>query len=220
MKRIVRGVAVATVALAGLAIPAGAGVPAAEIEFGDDFFFPRTATADLNPNGVEGVWTRSLGSEGDHNVREDHRLFFSGPARNETEFNEFQASVSAGTWGYYCQTHATSSTAGDMRGRLRVRPRPGIGDGASAPVSWAEEDDTTGDRYEVQWRRQGTRRWKVWKRATPKPSGRFGLADNPVNASPDATYQVRARSFVAAKPKRGSRFSPVLSFSVADPFRQ
>lgn len=215
MKRIVRGVAVATVALAGLAIPAGAGVPAAEIDFGDDFFNPDNATADLNPSGNEGVWTRSLGSDGDHNVREDHRLFFSGPARDATEFNEFQASVSAGTWGYYCQTHATSSTAGDMRGRLRVRPRSGLADGSSAPIIWAEDDDTTGDRYEVQWRRQGTSRWKTWKRATSKPSGRFGLGDNPVNARPDATYQVRVRSFVGARPKRSSRFSPALSFSVA-----
>lgn len=220
MKRIFgkAGLAAAVVAVA-MVVPAGAGAPVTEIEFGDvsadDYFSPEDVTVTQNPGGNEGVWVRESGSTGDHNVREDRRLFRSGPVQDNTTFNEYQESISAGAWHYFCEIHGTRTTG--MEGTIRVRPRVDSADGSSALVRWADADDETGDAYKVQWRRGNSGRWNTWLRATKRPAARFGKNDNPTNARPRATYQVRARSFVKAKPKKTSGFSPPTSFGVAAP---
>jgi plastocyanin len=199
----------AAVALAG---PASAGLMATEIEFGDDFYDPENVTVFQNAGANEGIWVRATGSTGEHNVREDSRLFRSGPVRDDDTFNEYQASISAGAWHYYCEIHGDTTTG--MEGTIRVRPDFQDPDGSSALIRWADPGDETGDAYRVQWRRGSSGRWQTWLKATGRPAARFGKADNPTNARPSATYQVRVRSFVRSRPRRGSGFSPPVSFSV------
>lgn len=215
MRRIV-GAGGLVAALLALAMPASAGVTVTEIEFGDvsadDYFSPDDVTVTQNPGGNEGIWVREPGSTGDHNVREDRRLFRSGPVQDNTTFNEYQESISAGAWHYFCEIHGTRTSG--MDGTIRVRPRTDDPDGSSILVRWADTADTTGDAYKVQWRRGTSGRWKTWLRATKRPAARFGKSDNPTNARPNATYQVRARSFEKSNPKRASGFSPPASFKV------
>ena len=201
------------------AAPASGGASFPQIEFGDvsadDYFAPENVSLTQIANGNEGVWVREPGSTGEHNVREDSRLFRSGPVQDNTTFNEYQESISAGAWHYFCEIHGTRTTG--MEGTIRVRPAVQGQDGSSALIRWADSADETGDAYRVQWRRGSSGKWKTWLKATTRPSARFGKSDKPTNARPSATYQVRVRSFVKSKPERGSGFSPPTSFSVAPP---
>ena len=210
-------VVVAAALVAGaLAVPASGGASVTEIEFGDeptDYFAPENVTVGQTDAVNEGIWVRAAGSTGDHNIREDSRLFRSGPVLDNTEFNEYQESISAGAWHYFCEIHGTRTTG--MEGTIKVRPRVDSTDGSTAVIRWADGGDETGDAYRVQWRRGTSGRWKTWLKGTKRPAARFGKAGNPTNPRPTATYQVRVRSYVKAKPKKTSGYSPALSFDVA-----
>jgi plastocyanin len=210
LKRIVRACAAgAAVALAALAAPATAGGPL-QIEFGEDFFAPgNPPSQSVSQSGDEVVWV-GPDAEDEHNVNQDSRLFRSGPVNDIAEYHE---DIAAGRYHYYCEAHG--SLAGGMDGVVKIRPVALVSSGDSARVFWADSEAENGHRYRVEFRREGARKWKVWKRSTAKTRGEFGKGNAPVNANPNQEYQVRVRTFVKNQPSRRSGFSPVLTFGVA-----
>src|SRR5262245_10354351 len=123
MKRIVPG-ALCVIAAAVVVPLASAGGAPTEITFTDDpaEYSPENASATVNPlttgtGGEEFVWV-GPGTLDEHNVREDNRLFRSGPASED--FHEYHTDISAGRYHYYCEVHGSKS--GGMAGTVRVRP--------------------------------------------------------------------------------------------------
>lgn len=179
----------------------------------DNDFKPRLIPMETVTQGaIEIRWSGETTSQS-HNVRQDDRLFKSGPP--EAPFGQFDEDISAGRYHYYCQVHG--SKAGGMDGVIKVRPIPEQGDGDSAVIFWADEEAEPKHRFTVQFRREGASKWKTWRKRTARISGNFGQADNPINAVPGTTYQVRARTFVKKKPHRRSGWSPAEPFTVDGP---
>jgi plastocyanin len=208
VKRIVPGAAGAAAAL-GLASVALAGGAPTQIGFTDDpaEFDPATASATVDPDvvtagGAEFAWL-GPGTVDEHNVRQDDKLFRSGPPSED--FHEYQTDISAGRYHYYCDLHG--SQAGGMAGTVRVRPAI-----EGAFVRWADAAAEEKHRFTVEFRRKGGRKWATWKRATKAPRLEFGAGNKPVRVKPGRDYQVRVRTFVANKPKRRSGWSPVVTF--------
>ncbi|MGI9021245.1 MAG: hypothetical protein ACR2G3_11105 [Solirubrobacterales bacterium] len=204
MQEFTRRLAAAT-ALAAVAIPAFAFGAAQQIEITDDQFTPQKA-----PIVGAGTTSHSWQWLGDHahNVRQDRRLFYSGPPAVD---DTFLISASAGTFPYYCEIHGGPGTG--MHGTLRIRPaqvamktKRGV---IQIGVRWAPDSPQTGDQFDVQYRvEQGD--WKSWRKNTSKTEASFGSNDNPVDVKPGKTYRFRARSEVASNPSRASAFSPPL----------
>lgn len=165
------------------------------ITIGDDYFSPHGFNAGVSSLGtLNAGWRWGMsGSTGEaHNVREDHKLFYSGEPT--TSSDDFDINASAGTFHYYCELHGYPG--GGMDGVLRVKPQvnpfgsPGPG---KAQVIWAG-GTTTGSRFDVKFR-VDHHRWKVWKNDTSTTDGVFGRGDRPVNYVPSRhTYWVRVRS--------------------------
>ena len=87
-----------------------------------------------------------------------------------------------GEYHYYCQLHG--SRAGGMAGVVKIRPVAAVGDGDSARVIWSDSEAEAAHRYRVEFRRQGARKWKVWKRATSRDSGRVRSGRQPGEREP------------------------------------
>jgi len=209
VKRIVPGVLcmIAAAAITPFA-SAGGGGPFA-IQFTDDpaVFAPKAATttvdrAPAGAGGAEFAWL-GPGTTDEHNVRQDDRLFRSGPASED--FHEYQTDISAGRYHYYCELHGSPS--GGMAGTVRVRPAI-----EGAFVRWADSASEANQRFAVEFRKQGARKWKTWKRATKAARLKFGARNKPVNVQPGRKYEVRVRTFLASNKKKRSGWSPVVSF--------
>ena len=209
MKRIVLGTSTAaTLAVAAaLAASAGAGAPTLVVTFDDDSFNPRQARVDVSRASPEIAWERA-GTNLEHDVRQDDRLFRSGPP--SPDYDGHADDVAAGKYHYYCTVHG--SKAGGMDGVLRVEPKVTAGSGQSFRVAWADRDAEAKHRYAVEFRVEGRRRWRTWESATGRPSGRFGARNEPVNVKRDLAYEVRARTLVKGHPDRRSGWSPSVSF--------
>jgi plastocyanin len=212
MKRIVltSTAAVAAVA-AALAASAGAGAPTLVVTFDDDSFNPRQARVEVSSASPEIAWERA-GTNLEHDVRQDDRLFRSGPP--SPDYDGHADEIAAGKYHYYCTVHG--SRAGGMDGVLRVEPQVAAGPGQSFRVAWADRDAEAKHRYAVEFRVKGKPRWRTWERATKRTSGRFGARNEPVNVKRGKVYDVRARTFVRGHRDRGSGWSPVASFGVLD----
>lgn len=196
---------VAATALAVATIPAFAFGAAQQIEITDDQFTPQiTPIVGAGTTSHNWQW---LGAN-EHNVRQDRKLFYSGPPAVDDTFG---ITASAGTFPYYCEIHGGPGTG--MHGTLRIRPaelatktKRGV---IQIGVRWAPDSPQTGDQFDVQYRvDQGD--WKSWRKNTSKTEGSFGRNDNPVDVKPSKTYRFRARSEVASNPNRASAFSPAL----------
>jgi plastocyanin len=174
----------------------------------DDDFDPANLQSSVGAGGFVFDW--GAGTVDQHNVRQDRKLFSSGP---ETDSGQFLLDEpSAGTFPYHCTIHGAPGSG--MHGKLEVRP--------SVPpnpskrrrgdliffVAWAQSTQT-GDRFDVMYR-VNDGKWKVWKQNTAKGDGAFGRNDNPVEVKPDKTYRFKARSERKGKPNRRSGFSPPL----------
>jgi plastocyanin len=215
VKRIVRRLVVASaVGCAALAAaPAFAGTPTPVIDVVDSQFRPATSPSVTTVQEQhEFAWLED-DTNLRHNVNQDDRLFRSGAPR--ANFGQYTEDISAGTYHYYCQMHG--SRAGGMDGVVRVRPDVTPGNGASAMAFWADPQAEAKHRFAVQFRRLGATRWRTWKRGAAGFKGNFGLNDNPINANPTVTYQLRARTFVKGDRDRRSGWSQPESFDVAEP---
>ena len=174
-----------------LALPAAAGAAPRKIDVGDNFFSPKNPPARNFENGPSFRWSRTGRSTGDHNIRQDDRLFRSGNLT--TGPINFAINASAGSYHYYCELHG--SRQGGMAGLVKVRPIAetdhAVGE---VEVVWADANTDTGSRFDVRYR-VDQRQWKTWKNDTSKFQAAFGLNDNPVNYRPNRhTYKIKVRS--------------------------
>ena len=188
------------IALAGIAaalvVPALAGAQGTttEIATGDDFFEPENVATDVGTESFHWAWGEgSSGSVGEHNVREDDKVFYSG---NLEVTGEFTATPSAGTFHYYCEAHGFES--GGMDGELAVKPTA-TPQGKKVLVTWATETTDTGTQFDVQ-QKIGSKKPKLVEEKTKKIEEVFTL-------KPGTKYQFQVRS---RKGKRASGWSPKL----------
>lgn len=204
--RIVVAGALATVALS-LAATAVAGVAVYEIAVRDDEFDPASPpAASINPNQPEAIWQRGALSTGLHNVQSNDRLFRSGDP--VAPMPQFSLQASAGTFKYVCEEHSTG-----MKGVLKLQPIVDVLSPKTAKITWATQNSTTGDRFDVQFRTKGTPKWKDWFENTRRRSATFGANDKPLKVRPQRTYQVRVRSAKGTTAAKESGYSPPLDFS-------
>jgi plastocyanin len=184
-------VLVATAVLA-TGIPAG-GTPQAghAVAVEDDEFIPRTARTrvwrSINDT-VEWRWGDTI--KRDHNVREDHAIFFSGPATDDP-MEMFRRRFSAGSFHYYCVVHGSSQ--GGMAGTVKARLLRKDVSGPPFRIIWAATDTNTGGAYDVRFR-VGGGPWRTWKTDISRFSGVFGQNGNPVEVQPNRMYRFQARS--------------------------
>jgi plastocyanin len=200
-----RGFLITSATAALLALPTVAAAAPREISAGDDFFSPKKPAARNFEAGPSFHWSRTGGSSGRHNIRQDDKLFFSGHATSGPI--NYTINASAGSFHYYCEIHRFSG----MSGVVKVRPRA-IPDsvGGEILVRWADSDTNTGSRFDVRYR-VDHRKWKLWKKDTRKFQGRFGHNDRPVNFNLNRhTYKIEVRSERKQVSKR-SGWSPALT---------
>ena len=188
-----RGVLV--VLAVALLVPASANAQGGvtEIETGDDFFDPENVSAEVGTGSFHWQWGPPS-TLNDHNVRQDDKLFFSGPVALT---GDFTITPSAGTFDYYCELHGQPDGLG-MAGELKIKPTATKG-GKKAVITWATEQSDTGTQYDVQ-RKVGSKDPKIVVEKTTDLFGEFKLKSG-------KKYQFRVRS------RRGnntSDFSPKL----------
>ncbi len=183
---------------AALAAPAAASASATITLQNDDSFNPRSATLDLGDGSFDWEWgPGGIGTLKPHNVVQDVELFDSGePVRSDPD--GFSVTASAGSYPYFCEIHV------GMLGEVGVRPVTVASRAASgARVSWASQDTTTGTRYDVRYKAR--KKWRWWKKKTPKLGGRFGRNGKPVKLKRKVKLQARSRAG-----RRRSDWSPTL----------
>ena len=174
---------------------------------GEKVFDPKTVsttTSDTTFN-VAWKWDEDGTTDRAHNVRQDSKLFYSGPPTDQRD--QFTRFVSAGTFRYYCERHGGPGGEG-MAGKVIVNP---VDDGPvtedTVPIRWAVPQSTTGDQYDVRVRVGEDGAWRTWKRNTAKRGGVFGKNDEPVDYDVTKQYFVQARSEKSADPNRRSGWS-------------
>ena len=188
-----------------LAFPALAGAIPRQIEVRDDRFVPQNPPArDFQP-GPSFRWQSVPAADNLHNVRQEDRLFSSGPPEDPLNF---QINASAGSYSYYCTLHRAIG----MSGRVKVRPIAVLDSlNGQIEVRWANANTNTGSRFDVRYR-VDQRKWKIWKNDTSSFRGFFGRNDNPVNYNPNRhNYRIKVRSERRQVSKR-SNWSPALRF--------
>jgi plastocyanin len=189
----------------GLAYGSVAFAATTQIRVDDDFFFPNAPPVRNVVAGTSFQWQSAPTATRRHNVRQDFKLFYSGPAT--TAPINFSISASAGTYHYYCEIHGTTSSG--MAGVVKVRPTFNANPtGNPFTVIWALTGTNTGNQFDVRYRVDGGT-WKTWKNDVTSRSAVFGLNGAPVVVSPGHTYQFQVRS--QKVPTQPSGFSPTLT---------
>lgn len=179
--------------LASLALPAGAAVESVVVR--DNAFDPSTTKATV---GQTVVWETGSTTSELHNVREDRKIFYSGPP-DSVEFT-FRRVFSAGTFHYFCENHGFRG--GGMDGTVKVPVKLlDAPTGSDFTVVWATSRSNTGTRYTVQYR-VGSGVWKNWKTKVTVGKAIF------TQASSGTRYSFRAKSL---KGDAESKWSPVTS---------
>ena len=187
----------ATVAL--LAIPALAfGRATTTVAVKDNFFSPQTVTKTVGTGGIHWQWN----GFGFHNVRQDVKLFYSGPTTNAP--HSYDVVPSAGSFHYYCEAHRTLG----MQGTIKIRPQIFNKTTNSFGVRWSPGTGDTGGKFDVRYRIDGGI-WKVWKNDVTGTQATFGANNRPVHVAPGHTYDVQARSEKSTDTSKVSGWSPV-----------
>ena len=141
----------------------------------------------------------------EHNVRELHGIFSSGPPTLWAS-KSFTLNFSAGKFDYQCEVHGPA-----MSGVVNVRPLLLDTTPDGPPVQWASDGTTTGSAFDVQFRVGSNGDWRRWLTDTEKFKAVFGKNDRPVNFNPNRTYFVRVRSQKRVDtPNAHSRYFKVL----------
>ena len=199
MKRLI--VTGALVSLLGAALVAPAAAADAGVSVTDNRFSPESLRVAV---GDAVTWT-SGGTRAGHNVREDHRIFYSG---TQTDRLDFSVVFSAGSFHYFCENHGTRTKG--MGGWVRVPATVSTAPaGDPFTVRWATTTTETGPRYKVQYR-IASGRWIEWKASTRELSAVFGRDATPIPAVPGTQYGFRVR---AIRGENMSFWSPVATFT-------
>jgi plastocyanin len=183
--RLGRLVAVAVVGV--MVLPADPAWAVIEVTVADDSFTPSQATSAV---GGQVHWSRASGSTDDHNIRQDGKLFFSGPPTGGAM--DFTATLSAGTYHYYCEEHGSEfgGMDGIVKSPVRILNAP---PGRTFTVRWATAYTDTGSLFDVQYR-IGSGAWRNWRTDVSATQGVFGKNGNPVNVQNGKVYRFKARS--------------------------
>ncbi len=159
-----------------LVVPTVAFGAATEIKVTDDTFAPKTPAVRTVQAGASYHWVRAATSDGEHNIRQDVRLFRSGDATEGPI--DYTRSASAGSFHYYCELHGSAS--GGMAGVLKVRPALNQNPtGLPFTVIWANSGTNTGKAFDVRYK-VGTGVFKTWKNDVAGFQGVFGQGGSPV----------------------------------------
>jgi plastocyanin len=201
-RRFLTGIVLATIAAVAACPSALAGPPPTVVNVKDDKFKPDVATQPIFEGSTNWFWADDV--EREHNVRQDSKLFYSGPPTDDPGAS-YTTSLSAGTYHYFCEVHG--SRRDGMDGIVRARPYAIPVDTASFTVYWAY-DLETGDQFDVRYR-VGKRKFKTWHSNTALKSDTFGNG-NPINVVGGKTYTFQARSELSTNPNRRSGWSPKL----------
>ena len=163
--------------LVSLAMPAGAAEDV-RVAVEDNVFVPAAVDVAV---GQRVAWATAPGAEQPHNVRQDDRLFRSGPPT--TAELSYARTFTAGTFGYFCEAHGSPS--GGMTGVVRVVPIVRERADGRFLVRWSTSEAQTGSRFDVQYR-TGAKKWTWWLRDTTSARG---LADG----AGETAFRVRSR---------------------------
>ena len=163
----------------------------------DNAFEPDRVRARI---GQEVVWTNAASAQEAHNVREDHKIFYSGTAFDIDL--SFSRVFSAGTFHYFCERHGFRR--GGMDGTVKVPVKLSAApSGPNFTVAWATGASNTGSKYTVHYR-VGSGAWKTWKAGTSARSATFK------GAVSGKRYTFRAKSL---KGDAASKWSPLASIT-------
>jgi plastocyanin len=198
------------VTIAALAVPALAfGGPTATTTVTvepshSNSFAPANVTSTVGAGSIHWQWDTNGHTQGDHNVRQDDKLFFSGRATNSKPAG-FTVVPSAGSFHYYCELHGTPQ--GGMVGVIKVRPQIINKTATSFGVVWSPGSNQTGNAFDVRYRVDGGK-WTAWKNHTAGAKASFGLNGAPVTVRPGHTYDIQARSEKSSDLTKRSDWSP------------
>jgi len=197
------------VAAALLAVPSvtfGGNLATVTVEAGGlDQFGPKTLTKRFGTGSILWRWDADGTTSIAHNVRQDDKLFYSGPPTASNP-SGFTVSPSAGTYHYYCEVHGSPN--GGMDGTIRVQPLIQNKTATRFQVEWANGLGETGNAYDVRYR-VDLGPWQIWKNDIVAKGALFGYHDQPVNIAPGHTYDIQVRSEKKADPSKVSDWSPV-----------
>jgi plastocyanin len=178
------------------------------IDVDDNFFAPDNGGQFTPTVGIRWEWNAPTTNK--HNVRQDDRMFRSGPP---TKGGQYEIIPPAGTYRYYCEVHGN----GVMDGVLRMTPSiPEIGSDDLVKVTWTSTGDTFGDRFDVRYA-VGNGPFKPWLTKTERRRAPFGKDNKPLDVKPNQEYRFRARTRITGENPKVSEWSPVVAGS-ADPF--
>ncbi|CAN5447010.1 hypothetical protein BH10ACT11_BH10ACT11_13750 [soil metagenome] len=213
MKLIVRALAATASAAAALTLLAGiaSGSHPASIRMNDHGpsggkFAPDRGQATLRASGVEASWSYAAYTNAQHDVVEDKGLFKS-PGKSGID-STYRVQLSAGSYPYYCSFHGLPGRG--MHGVVGVAPIVKRLTGTKSRVTWATADSASGDRFAVEWRIKGSKKWRHWKKKTKSFEATFGAGGSPVHVNASKRYEIRVRSLDHTKASRRSDFSPAV----------
>jgi plastocyanin len=167
-------------------------------------FGPKNVTKSVGTGSIHWQWGTSGSTFAAHNVRQDDKLFYSGPVTNSKP-SGFTVIPSAGSFHYYCELHG--SATGGMAGSINVRPLITNKNANSFQVEWATSALQTGDAFDVRYRVDNGA-WKVWRNDTTTRQGTFGFGNHPIHVGPGHTYDIQARSEKSTNLSKQSGWSP------------
>jgi plastocyanin len=188
----------ATIAL--LAVPAVAfgGATTTTVKVQNNFFSPQTAPKTVGEGAIRWQWQPGAFN---HNVRQDDKLFYSGPRANAP--HTFTVIPSAGSFHYYCEIHQFSG----MKGTIKIKPQILTQTATSFGIRWSTGSNDTGGKFDVRYRVDGGA-WKVWKNDVISTQATFGASNKPLHVAPGHTYDVQVRSEKSADTSKASGWSP------------
>jgi plastocyanin len=168
-------------------------------------FGPKAVTKNVGAGSIHWQWGTNGTTFAAHNVRQDNKLFYSGPLTNSKP-SGYTITPSAGTFHYYCELHG--SPTGGMAGTISIRPTIFNKTVSSFGVKWSPGTNQTGNRFDVRYRVDGGT-WKTWKNDVTTAQAIFGASNLPVHVAPGHTYEVEARSEKATNLTKPSGWSPL-----------
>lgn len=219
MRRLMLVTAALSLGVVGTPAFAGLAAPPTELSVKDNAFDPASPQPRDFQSGPSFHWQRDISSTGNHNIRQDDKLFRSGdPTKGPIDF---AVSASAGSYHYYCEVHGSAggSPSNGMNGIVRVRPlQTGpltVREFDTFGVRWGDAGTTTGSLFDVRYRTGGAP-WKIWFNDTKKTHATFGNHKRPAKVVSGRTFKVSVRSEKTNTSKR-SGWSPPVSYKLTSP---
>jgi plastocyanin len=188
-----------------LAIPALAfGRATTTVTVNGNYFKPVRVKQRVGAGDIHWQWGTRGRTFGEHNVRQDDKLFFSGTPTDDNPAG-FDVEPSAGKFHYFCDFHGNRS--GGMDGTLKIKPAIFNQRAHSFKVRWSTGSNDSGNAFSLRYRVDGGK-WKKWKKHVTKTSGKFGGNGKPVRVRKGHTYDIQARSEKKSNTKKRSNWSP------------